>query len=246
MNPDQLAYLIGLVANGHSDVFSLIRGFGNLLLAGINLEKNPAKSIYHSAAAGSHFDKYKAYSSARKTLSAQLEYIADNKRHFPLQFADRVNIDDTAGLEHLLERTAVDESTEWGTVIRAGMHDGAAVIEEIKDSHLAEDEGYVSSRSEDQVRFDLLKILENDYNGLQHYHTTTWCVNFAINLIDRCLGSYTRVNLLTFNCNGPEVIGFNGQFVYIPKVRDDSLKSKKELVRAAPADILRYLGHVHI
>ncbi len=165
-----------------------------------------------------------------------------NRGLFPLEFAERICIEDRKGLEHLLERTAQGEKYEWGTIFKACSYKdvkdkNAAVIYQIMDSRDAELQGFVSGKQKKRLQIDTLKLEAAGYNGRHHYHPTYNACNYSINAGDRNF-LFDGLQLLTFSLpEGPEVIGFNHQFTYIP-----SDKTKRELLKANYKQIMEYLG----
>ncbi len=177
----------------------------------------------------------KEYFKKRVKLYRNQRFIQRHKSLFPLEFATKVKINDAAGLEGLLIRTAEKEKLEWGTVFRAYEDQGTAVINNILDSREAEAQGFVTDREKDSICFNFLKMRKNKYNGLHHYHPVGLSTNYSLGLADRLVSP--GIDILTFNLSdGPEIIGYNSRHVYIP-----ADKSKRELVQATFGDIWNYL-----
>ncbi len=166
--------------------------------------------------------------------------IKTNKSKYPLENSKGVIIDDSNGLEMLLNKTAKKEDLEWGTLLNAYDDKGRAVIYNISDSKVLKNFKIPGKElsSKNEMYFNITKANELGYNGCHHYHPgNDEGYNFAINNFDR-LSVLNWINLLTFNMpEGPEIIGYNNGFVYIPKD-----KTKKELLLASPKKIMEYLS----
>ncbi len=167
--------------------------------------------------------------------------VGRNESAFPLQFVERVTIADQRGLNALLERTALKEDLEWGTVLRSSYADDTARVEEILDSEESERRGFVYEGTSDSLRLNSNLIEEAGYNGDSHFHPSDFLLpagsNFSVNITDRSK-KLNWLNLLTFNMpSGPEVIAFNLNYTYIRSTGD-----QRELVRATPREIHEYLG----
>ena len=160
---------------------------------------------------------------------------------YPLQHSDRIIVQDTTGLEKLLERTRQGNNHEWGTFLRVYDKELCAVVHDICDIDLAHNVGLIADETSDSARININKAEEMGYNGGRHFHPDfgpRWfgAHNFAVGLFDK-FRPRSWVNLLTFNMpEGPEIIGFNMQYTYIP-----SDSTKRELVRATPVQIMKYL-----
>lgn len=160
---------------------------------------------------------------------------------YKLENANKIVIDDSNGLEALLEKTRKGSWKEWGTVFRVHDDDKRAVISEIVAPSVAKEDGLVTQERMASVWFNLTKMKEEGYNGRHHYHSDIIPkilrgLNYAISPLDRS-GEFDHMNLLSFRMpSGPELIGYNKRFVYLPT---DS--SKKELIKASPRDVWNYL-----
>jgi hypothetical protein len=172
---------------------------------------------------------------------AGLKEIRKNKEFFPLEFSESVVLDDVEGLEMLLEATSESWKEEWGTVINVHDEKGVAVVDNIVDIMEEGLEEIFIDSTENSLQVDLEEAIKLGYNGMHHYHPDGNDLqdsgrHFSINFVDRFKPA-NWINLLSFNMpEGPEIIAFNRQFVYIPKDN-----SKRELVRASPKDIKKYL-----
>jgi hypothetical protein len=157
----------------------------------------------------------------------------------------RVMIKDKQGLEMLLEKTAENKRAEWGTVLKSYKDNDRTIIYEVADPDLSEEKGLVRKISRTMMGFNLKKMKEGEYNGQHHFHRSRLISgwggqHFAVNLMDRAMGPRDKdnINILTFNLpEGPEIICFNYKHTYIP-----SDKSKQELIRATPKQIMEYLS----
>lgn len=241
MNLKQIQYSFGIIKN-RTDIASL-------LTMGYCVEKSVGLAPYTSIEQGvvmlglSASCFIASYLIGRKTIKGQLSLwknrrvVNRNKELFPLEFVDEIRIEDVGGLEMLIERTAEKEKYEWGTVLKVSDCDGIGIVGEILDSFEAENKRLASKRKKHQLYIDFLKSEAEGYSGFHHFHPIQKGLNYNVNSIDRSfwLGG---LHLLTFNLpDGPEIIGFNSQFTYLP-----TDKTKRKLVRATPKDILKYLG----
>lgn len=169
--------------------------------------------------------------------SAGLCITGYNPKAYPLEHVDSIVMDDLKGLEHLLERTANKENLEWGTVLKAHEDKQKAAVYEIVDSYEAAKKGLIVEATETLLAVDEKKAKRLGYNGFQHYHPMASARNFEVSNEDRTI-LMGFINLLSFNrASGPEIIGYNYKYVYIP-----ADKSKTTLVRATPEDIMKYLA----
>lgn len=155
---------------------------------------------------------------------------------------ERIEIADEAGLENVLQRTALDEELEFGTLLRTTRENQNVTITSILDPQAAEKQGLIAARGKSFVRLNG-KVLEKEsgYSGVHHYHPTipflNHSVNYAINDTDR-FKPLRWTNLLTFNTpTGPELIGFDTKDTYLP-----TDATKRTLVRATPRDLWTYLA----
>ncbi len=167
------------------------------------------------------------------------------REKYPLCFVEKITIEDGQGLEDLLKRTAGKEKLEWGTALRSVVHRKRARVQEILNSYEAEEKKFVLERKKTSIHLDFEKMIRAGYNGYHHFHPGHYLsygtTNFIVSERDkheRFHGSGGSINLLTFNMPyGPELIAYNLFDTFIPT--DDS---KRELVKATPRDIHRYLG----
>jgi hypothetical protein len=160
--------------------------------------------------------------------------------------SNSIVLDDKQGLEMLLEKTAKSKRREWGTVLKAYEDKSSAVIYKILAPDSAKDKKLIRSISKKVLWVNHKLMGEEGYTGMHHYHPnkiirSCGAEHFAINIVDRAAGDYignSNVNLLTFNLpEGPEIIGYDALHTYIP-----SDKSKQELIRATPKQIMEYLS----
>jgi len=144
----------------------------------------------------------------------------------------------------LLEKTRASRGLgEWGTVLKSEVDKRIAVMSCVRPYEETIKECFVKVESSGHINVDENKIANAGFNGFHHYHPTLGlkCFgarNFSVSHIDRYACPKNWINLLSFNLpKGPEVIGFNRQFTYIP---NDA--AKRDLVVATPKDIMNYLS----
>lgn len=235
MNEEQKDYIHGKILNEYGDVlFDSIAGLsiysaialpGIIPAIGFNVLSLPFLAI-GGILTLARFVRYK--------------HILSIKTETPFAHSSEIIFEDKKGLEMLLEITGREMASEWGTVYKANMDKGRAVIYEILHPDNAKKEGIIRSAEAHQLKIDFQKIDET-YNGIHHFHPTEGCQNFAVNLIDRTKPA-EWINLLSFNMPyGPEIIGFNLKYTYIPQEKSNNLRAKSKLVRATTRDIWRYL-----
>ncbi|MBS3109073.1 hypothetical protein J4227_00920 [Candidatus Woesearchaeota archaeon] len=179
----------------------------------------------------------------RHYLNKDRKKLENDGASYPLQNSERITIEDADGLENLLERTRAGERKEWGTLLKAYDDKGTTVVTEILHPGIAEAEGLIFFLTGGTGQVNSALARQQGYNGFHHYHPNHgpgWAGagNFSIGLVDRNK-PLDWINLLTFNMpDGPEIIGFNQRFVYVPLEKG----SKNELVRADHGKIMEYLG----
>ena len=246
MNKKQRQYRFGRLSNNFDIFYSCFSGFfGYDLIRNIlnyqNME-NPGPLIIAEGILMIHSGlRSLRFGSLYRSLSLIINSeIKTNKLEYPLEHSKKVIIDDSNGLEMLLDRTARKEDMEWGTLLNAYNDKGRAVIYKISNPEVLKNFKYPGKKLSDKtwMYFNRFKANESGYNGFHHYHPgNDEADNFEINNFDR--SSFPNwINLLTFNMpEGPEIIGYNKKFVYIPKD-----KTKKELLLANPKKIMEYLS----
>ncbi|MDD4878163.1 MAG: hypothetical protein PHO02_03950 [Candidatus Nanoarchaeia archaeon] len=174
----------------------------------------------------------------KKIHAKDVKEVNAEKWVYPLQHVRDISITDKKGLEGILERTRANESKEWATCSKAKTLDDAADIYSILDSKQAENEGLIIKRKKHSVTTKILLADERGFNGHWHFHPSVGGHNYAINPTDIICGFNEYLNFITFNMpDGPEIIGYNRQYVYIPKD-----KTKTELARASQEQIFEYLS----
>lgn len=247
MNRKQGAYLYGRGILNTYDIF----GFAVAALYGYNsvecfinaqgFTENGARGAFDAAIA--LYIGFTAFPYGRARIQLYTQKVGD-KKAYPLEHAERIFIDDKEGLDFLLEETAAHKRNEWGTLLKAHDDSGRAIIYNIVDPQLCKQRELMGEGTRDALPFNFQRADEAGYNGCHHYHPRSvgpkWLEarNFTISFFDK---SQTRdwINLLTFNMpNGPEIIGFNRQYTYLPV---DA--SKRKLARATPKQIMEYLQH---
>ncbi len=242
MNKKQVAYQIGRVIYNNYDVI--------LLAMATDFGYNSVSDFLNSQIPMGIFkgvmSLYVGFSgltagAARVFSYLELKEIKTERESYPLEHSDRVIIDDVEGLEFLLSKTRDGEKREWGTLLKAYDDKGRAVIYDVLDIPLGKKLGLIGEGTITSIRMEATRADEEGYKGSHHYHWVFglgWlgAMNFSIGLNDK-FKPKDWINLLTFNMpEGPEIVGFNRQYTYIPKDR-----TKRELVRATPRQIMEYL-----
>jgi len=250
MNKKQCQYHFGRLCNNTDIIFSCNSGFlGYTLIRDIlnyqNME-NPMPFIITEGILMTFCGFMSIKIGLKERFSSLIRNyeIKTNKSKYPFEHSKKVIIDDSDGLEMLLDKTARKEDLEWGTLLNAYDDKDNAVIYKISDSEILKNFKISGKKLvkkdffwEQTITLSGQKLANLGYNGLHHYHPFNEYGNFAINLVDR-FSPRNWINLLTFNMpEGPEIIGYNNQFVYIPKD-----KNKKELLLASPKKIMEYLS----
>ena len=173
--------------------------------------------------------------------------VNSKKEEFPFEHANRIIISDKEGLENIISKTQKGESFEWSSILKSKMKDNNAIIYSIVDSEDAEKKGLVSKINPTLMKINLEKV-NKDYNGYQHFHPKFRFLefitkgyinyfNYSINMLDRSK-PLNWINLLSFNTKeGPELIGFNRNYVYLPANSQKSI-----LKKAKTKDVLKYLN----
>src|SRR3989344_1301848 len=175
--------------------------------------------------------------SFRGELRQQVSLIEHAERkECPLEYVMLITITDERGLAQILERTARAENLEWATLTTAQASGEVAQVTDIFDPYRAETEGIVTVREPEHVVIGLRHA--PPHTGFLHFHVPTTGANYHVHDRDRFAGRIRGMHILTFNTpQGPEMIGFNKRFTYLPE--DDA---KRRLVHATPAEIMGYLG----
>ena len=238
MNKDQLNYKFNSIYNSNGDLFFLITG--SLSAAAATMSFYDCNFINGAGAyLLSSFTAYMGvdYFPLRQKLGRHLSKITDENK-YPLEYSERIVIADEEGLEKLLERTALEETLEWGTFLVSHAEGTTAIVDEILDSYEAEQKEYITRRKKCALYLNSEKGYTNGYNGLHHFHPLGNGSDYSVNRNDRLVMELNSLQLLTFNFHGePEVIGYNKRYTYIPAEKNN----KKELVRATPKQIMEYL-----
>lgn len=243
MNKNQIAYQLGRFPIRHIDAFHLpIASLFSCKSITNFLDLDFLMGVFWGA--GAIYTGIKGIEgfSLRRKVRSGIKEIESDKNSFPLEYVKRIVIEDNEGLECLLNRTREDRKKEWGTVLKSYADGERAVVSEILDVAQSRDLGMIEEKSKYSIRVDNLKITKKGFNGYHHYHPKNPSIglgatNFSINLMDRN-NPLNWINLLTFNLpEGPEIVGFNREYVYI-----SADESKRELVRAGPKQIMEYLA----
>ncbi|MBI5066114.1 hypothetical protein HZA97_07805 [Candidatus Woesearchaeota archaeon] len=164
----------------------------------------------------------------------------EDEKEFPFEHSEKIVFDDVEGLEMLLENTRSDHKIEWGTFFNAHDDKTNAVISNILSQEEVNQSGLILGQGFGYIMYDIAEARKK-YQGFQHFHPTVFTkklgyLNYAISNVDR-FAPQNWLNFITFNLpNGPEIIGFNSRYNYIPKD-----KTKRELVKATPRDVKKYL-----
>lgn len=250
MNKDQIFYLIGKGCHnlfslltlpltfsfGYNAVkhFSEIEGIDDILIGTVWTILSAYLGFCTLIHEGSRF----ALRCARKDINKEPE-------KYPFQTIDEIHIQDTQGLERILEETKKLRYKEWGTPLKSKIENNIAIITEIVDPETSKEKKFYKSIMGSMISSDTEKINKAGYNGFHHYHPTRiflprflQALNFTVSFLDR-FSPFEGINLLTFNMSkGPEIIGFNTQHTYIPEN-----KEKTKLIKATSKEIIAYLNH---
>ncbi len=244
MNKKQVAYQMGRLVNNNCDLLLL----GITAIVGYHSVDHFVNSQISAGLSTAALSLCAGYDSVRCVISRLVvhDYLKELRTRpasfYPIEQVPEVIIDDLDGLEFLLSKTRDGESKEWGTFLKAHHDQGRAVVGHILDVNLAKQRGLIGKGSRSSLHLDTSKAYVEGYNGYHHYHpgfAPRWlgAMNFSISLVDRVASKEGWINLLTFNLpEGPEIVGFNRQYVYIPK---DA--SRRELIRATPGQVMEYL-----
>jgi hypothetical protein len=171
-------------------------------------------------------------------LCKESKEIKGNKERYPLEHVDAVIIDDSDGLEELLEKTGENSLVEWGTFLNAHPEGDKAIIDKFLDVEEGKRNGLICKRTPITLYLEIARAYDEGYNGYHHCHPWFGATNYYLGFQDRYKPP-NWINFLTFNMpEGPEIIGFNRQYTYIPRER----KNKRKLVRATHEDIMKYLS----
>lgn len=186
----------------------------------------------------------RGFRDTRKQVDSQIEEIFKDRDRYPVEFVDSIVIQDIEGLERIMQQTAEERKTEWGSLLKVHSEDGKAIVTHIQDPDEAVRMDLFIRADESNLVWDYSKADINQYGGDHHFHTTSlpnkWmnAMSYSVNSSDRCsINNWLR--LITFTLpEGPEIIGLNRQFTYIPKEKDN----KTVLVRADHKEIFQYLA----
>lgn len=251
MNKKQFAYQFGRGFYNNADTFfvGMTGGLGYTSIEQFTQGNSIAGTFFGVASAYAGFYAFLC-GTARYLLHKEDKPLQEQKEKYPFESAESIVIDDKKGLEHLLQVTAMNGISdllgmkkEWGTVLKAHPEPSKrVVIDDLLEPQTAKELGFVGEGKKTSLRLFPNKIIDAGYNGYQHYHPMSvgrWfgARNFSISQIDR-YSPAGWINLLTFNMpEGPEIVGFNRNYTYIPTDR-----SKRQLVRATPKQIMKYLS----
>ncbi len=248
MNREQFAYRLGRLGRSNYDVASLIAAA--VLGADSVIRFSRAENISDLGdvgqgailgATGLLLGAFAVYGGASRFVSMyHSRQISMNEDDYPLEHAGRVVIDDHDGLGFLLDKTAEKGMAGWGTFLRVRDDHGDAVVDKIFDIGQMREEGLITEGRKGNLRLETFKAKESGYNGCHQYRGSVcpeWfgAANYAVKLDDRiCPDDW--MNLSTFNVrNGPEIIAFNRDTVYLPA------SNKREFFPATPRRIKAYL-----
>lgn len=258
MNKEHFAYSLSRDFYNFKHAFFLVAG-GFLGLASVSflsriegeLDYDDISSIIRAVVTGIA-GTVGCYLSAKGILNQipfdyQIKEINERKEDYELEYAKRIIIEDRTGLEALLEKTSTGCKAQFGTLVRAYEDDGIAIVNEILNVDDAMSMGLSGAKKGNELLSEILEYLNAQgtshysYNGFVRYYPdfiTSWygARNFHVHPINRSMPP-NWINFLTFNMpKGPEIIGFNKRYTYIPTDR-----SKNELACASNEDILSYL-----
>lgn len=238
MNTAQKQYLSGIIQWENAEVLTAIKAgaWGTFAYASLINNIEPIALLFP-------LSLWSAFNAGKQALYlGRLHKEIISRKEFIrswTQFADseEIIINDIQGLEMLLDRTACYEINEWGTALNVEEKKPKAIITEIKKPEDMVSAGFIEHTDEDSFTFNMQ--IFHHYDGIHHYHPGKICgKNFAVTFIDRNL-PLDAINLLSFNMPyGPEIIGYNTRYTYIPAKRED----KTRLIRARRRDIWRYLA----
>jgi len=246
MNKKQIQYMGGRLTNGYYDI--IMGAYTGLMIPCVSTTFSRIKGIDDieniiAAAFASTIALYTGFhaliiTARRVYRKIEMREVSQDREKYPLDYADSVIIDDAQGLEKILAMTAEKPKIEFGTLLKVHDDKGRAVIHDFLDIEEGKKIGLIGKATKRSLRMEISKAYrEGSYNGCHHYHPRGGGENYAINLNDRCKPK-NWLNLLTFNMpEGPEIIGFNLQHIYILKERSN----KAELVKATPKQIIQYL-----
>jgi hypothetical protein len=183
-------------------------------------------------------------------LNSQLVQIRKNPHAYPFEWVAELSITDRSGHRRLMDKTWEGEILEWGTFLkskldpRGKLQNSKAISYEVLAPEEALASGWISDRKPMSVRVHGLEASKFGYNSYHHYHPgiqeAKEVHNYFNNMRDKSCFSSNSINYITFNrTDGPEIIGYNKQFFYIPDTPE-----KDHLVRAGPKEIVKYLESV--
>lgn len=246
----QAGYSLARMIHGGGDVLVYAAGVGLTLHAFPSVLSSPSPLISKICLAG--------LSVAATTLGTRGIFSALTTRlylagkistphTFPqrgdLENAEHIIINDTLGLQKIIDITAQALHTEWGACLRAHAEKDTIIIDEIPDPTLMLSSGFLRKQARCSITWNLEKVATAGYNGLQHFHPNDsplsfWSgTNYDINFTDRAKPVH-GVHLLTFNTlSGPEVIGFTRKKTFLP-----TNPAKTHFVQADSSAILHYLA----
>ena len=243
MNTQQLHYQAGRIFNNATDVVFLgLGGYSGIAAISYSIkgvdELTDAVNIAMGTFCSWYLGREGLFPLAGRILTTvRKKEVKASPEEYPLEFVDKIVIDDKKGLEYLLLITRLSGDKEWGTALRTVHENGTAVVYEVLDPKEAIGKGFIYNQKRESVCFSFNKAVAEQFNGAHHFHPDSTAENFAVSQYDR-KSPNNWVNLLTFNMPyGPEIIGFNKQFTYIP-----ANDSKTELVKATPRQIMEYLS----
>lgn len=245
MNARQFWYQFGRVFSGKGDLAyagaAAFMGYQTSETAAVGAI-NPPVAIFQAALIA--YAGYVAYHGvkSRIRLNEKKKELDSHPNEYYFADSEEIVISHKEGLEMLLEKTAEKKWKEWGTVLNAHEEENKAVIHNIAQLGKAEELGIIVDKKIPGMLFWNIRLaMQFDFNGMHHYHPWAGARNYSVNTTDRDQPE-GWINLLTFNtASRPEIIGYNNRFVYIPKERSNTSKSKSTLVKATPKQIIEYL-----
>lgn len=206
-----------------------LEGFDGMLTTGL-IEASYAVTVFCAYKAIDPF----VFTGIEKAKAAYARKFPEKR---PFENIDDIRVEDSEGLEMLMEKTSEKLDYEWCTFMYADRVDDTAVIKKIETADEARKKGVKSYSFKTRIFCPNFGKARREYQGEHHYHPDIFeqsSRNYHINLADR---TTSKVNLLTFMHNEePEVIGFNARDVFLP-----TDASKSHLVKASRQDVLEYL-----
>lgn len=173
-----------------------------------------------------------------RSYNNKVKVVKESGEKLPLECIDSVVFSNEKDVSDLLGWTERKDAQEWGAMLEMGTKGKkTGVVMGILPPEETVENGYITEISSHSLRWDTEKGLNDGYAGFHHYHPKGISSDYHVSLQDRISGFPGMFHLITFNTRkGPEVIGHNTRFTYLP-----SDSTKKELVKADNKMILEYI-----